>query len=227
MAEVNHDSLQYLTEQDRLSIATYLKTVVSEEPQGLSPSNQQPNLKRGKQVYVKACHICHQKAIMGAPAIGNGPGWFARVKQQGLKSVYRHAINGYNSMPIRGACVTCSDNDVISAVDYLLHESLSRSQWEDLKSGEMSKVIASGKQVYKDNCSVCHDEGKLGAPKLGDKKAWAPIINKNIDVLIENTVQGEHHPKNGGCKHCTTSEVIDAVKYMVTESKTEGNYQLW
>ncbi len=32
MAEVNHNSLSYLTEQDRLAIATYLKSVVSEEP---------------------------------------------------------------------------------------------------------------------------------------------------------------------------------------------------
>ncbi len=53
------------------------------------------------------------------------------------------------------------------------------------------------------------------------------IIAQNMDVLIEHTINSEDHPKNGGCKHCTTGEVIDAIKYMVSQSKTEGNYSLW
>lgn len=227
MAEVNHNSLSYLTEEDQLAIATYLKTVVSEEPLGVPPSHKQPTLKRGKQVYVNSCIICHQDGKMGAPLIGNGPGWFMRLKDSGLTGLYRHAIHGYNSMPPRGACVTCSDEDVISAVDYLLNKSLSRSQWIDLKSGGAQKFPANGKTLYNENCAVCHNTGKLGAPKIGDKEAWKPLIAQNMDVLIENTVMGKAHPVNGGCKHCTTREVIDAIKYMVSQSKTEGNYSLW
>jgi hypothetical protein len=37
-------------------------------------------------------------------------------------------------MPPKGACVTCSDNDIISAVDYLLNESLTRAQAQRLKT---------------------------------------------------------------------------------------------
>ncbi len=227
MAEVNHNSLTYLTSEDQLAIATYLKTVVSEEPLGLPASDEQPTLKRGKQVYVKACIICHQNGEMGAPQIGNGSSWYARLKDNGLTGLYRHAINGYNSMPIKGACVTCSDNDVIAAADYLLNKSLSRSQWRDLSAGGTKKFPANGKNIYEENCSVCHTEGKLGAPKLGDKTAWSPLIAKNIDVLVENVVKGKNHPTNGDCKLCTTGEIMDAVKYIVSQSKTEGNYSLW
>lgn len=227
MAEVNHNSLSYLTVEDQLAIATYLKTVVSEEPLGVEPSEQQPTLKRGKQVYVNTCIMCHQNGEMTAPRIGNGANWYMRLKNSGLTGLYRHAINGYNSMPVKGACVTCSDNDVIASVDYILNKSLSRSQWLDVESGGAKKFPSNGKDIYNENCSVCHNDGKLGAPKIGDKEIWKPLIAQNFDVLVEKTVHGKGHPINGGCEHCTTGEVIDAIKYIVSQSKTEGNFSLW
>ena len=128
MAEVNHDSLHYLTLDDQLAIATYLKTVKSGDPFAMKPSNKPPTLSRGRQVYGRACVICHQNGEMSAPVIGNSSNWYDRGKRAGLKGLYRHAIKGYNSMPIKGACVTCSDNDIVAAVDYILDRSLTRSQ---------------------------------------------------------------------------------------------------
>ena len=124
MAEVNHNSLGYLTDEDHLAIATYIKTVETPDPLSLPPSDKKPSLSRGKQVYRKACTICHDDNQMGAPLIGDSANWYMRLSSTGLNDLYRHAIDGYNSMPVRGACVTCSDNDIISAVDYLLNESL-------------------------------------------------------------------------------------------------------
>jgi cytochrome c5 len=227
MAEVNHNSLSYLTDEDRLAIATYLKTVVSQEPLGVPGSEAQPTLKRGKQVYINSCIICHQKGNMSAPLNGDGSNWYRRLRHSGLTGLYRHAIYGYNSMPVKGACVTCSDNDIIAATDYILNNSLSRSQWRDLMSGGPAKFPANGKDIYNENCSACHNEGKDGAPKIGDKAVWKPIIAKNMDVMIEEALNGSSHPKNAGCKLCTTSEVIEAIKYMVSQSKTEGNFSLW
>ena len=227
MAEVNHNSLQYLTQDDRLAIATYLKTVVSNEPLGVHASDAQPTLKRGKQVYVKACIICHQDGKMSAPLNGDGANWYRRLKHSGLTGLYRHTINGYNSMPVKGACVTCSENDLIAAVDYILNDSLSRSQWRDLAAGRSAKYPANGKDIYQESCSICHQDGKDGAPKTGDKTAWEPLIAQNMDVLLEKTLSSDAHPKNGGCNLCTTGEILEAIKYMVSQSKTEGNYSLW
>jgi len=227
MAEVNHNSLSHLTEEDRLAIATYLKTVVSEESVGVPASNAQPTLKRGKQVYINSCIICHQDGKMSAPLNGDGPNWYNRLKTSGLTGLYRHAISGYNSMPVKGACVTCSDNDIIAATDYILNNSLSRSQWLDLSSGRAAKYPANGRDIYNESCAMCHNEGKNGAPKIGDKEIWKPLIAKNIDTLLENALKGGAHPANGGCKLCTTGEVLEAIKYMVSRSKAEGNYSLW
>jgi len=200
---------------------------VSKEPLGVEPSEEQPTLKRGKQVYVNACIICHQNGEMGAPRIGDGANWYMRLQDQGLSGLYRHAIRGYNSMPVKGACVTCSDNDIIAAINYILNKSLNRSQWTELSKGGSAKYPSDGAAVYKENCSVCHSDGKLGAPKLGDKEAWEPLIAQNMDVLITKTLRGEHHPKHGGCKYCTSEEIIEAIKYMVSQSKEKGNYSLW
>ncbi|MGC1183335.1 c-type cytochrome [Legionella sp.] len=227
MAEVNHNSMKYLTDADTMAVATYLKTVESKEPLGLPASNAAPSLSRGKKVYYTACVICHQDGQMSAPLIGDAVNWYSRLKTSGLTGLYRRAIHGYNSMPVKGACVTCSDNDVISAVDYILNESLTRTELTDLKSGGATKFPTNGVDVYNENCAVCHNEGKSGAPKIGDKEAWKPLIAKNMDVLIENTIHGKNHPKNGGCEQCTSNEIIKAIKYMVSQSKTEGNYSLW
>ena len=82
--------------------------------------------------------------------------------------------------------------------------------------------------MYQKVCSVCHAQGKLGAAMLGDKKAWAPLIEKNMDVLIRNTIDGKGNmPPKGGCSECTNSDIIAAVKFMVNESAEKGDYILW
>lgn len=140
MAEVNHNSLGYLTKEDHLAIATYLKTVVSEEQYSLPPSlDDKPSLERGREVYMNTCIICHQEGAMSAPRIGNSANFYMRVKNAGIEGLYKRTIKGFNSMPIKGSCVTCSDNDIKSAVDYLLNESLTRSQWLILKASKEKK----------------------------------------------------------------------------------------
>lgn len=227
MADVNHDSLGYLTREDQLAIATYVKTVVSEEPLGLPPSNEAPSLARGRQVYLHACIICHQNGEMTAPLIGNGPNWTMRLKNNGLKALYKNAIDGYNSMPPKGACVTCSDNDIMSAVDYLLNESLSRSEWLDIQADRLEDAPKTGKDIYDAKCAVCHNSGNLGAPKLGDQATWSKLADKNLDVLVQHTLNSDHHPKQAACADCSTEDVIEAIKYILGESTPNKNYTLW
>src|SRR5690606_14261206 len=110
-----------------------------------------------------------------------------------------------------------------AAVDYILNKSLTRSQWRDLAVAGTVKYPASGKDIYNESCAICHNDGKQGAPKLGDKEAWKPLLNKNIDILVSNVLHDGAHAKNAGCKKCSTGELIEAIKYMVSQSKTEGN----
>lgn len=232
MVQVNHNSLSHLTEADRLAMAEYLKNVSSEQPNGVAnPSDAEPTLKRGKQVYLNSCNLCHQRGETGAPIIGSSANWYKRVQERGVPALYEHTINGYNSMPIKGACVTCSDNDIKSAVDYLLKQSLTRSQWQALnnaqpRNAKLSEAV--GQKIYNENCAQCHDNGEFGAQIIGDQATWRPLIAKNMDVLITNTIRGKGQmPEKGGCAHCTNPELIAAVKYIVDKSKSKGDFDLW
>lgn len=134
MAEVNHDSLKYLTREDHVAIAVYLKTVESIDPLSVPPrEDSQSSWERGKQVYRAVCTTCHERGEMEAPRLGNSHNWAMRTKDRGLGTLYVHAIDGFNSMPPKGACVMCSAQDVKDAVDYLLGESLTRTQWHNLR----------------------------------------------------------------------------------------------
>ena len=58
---------------------------------------------------------------------------------------------------------------------------------------------ADGKAVYEKTCAVCHATGLAGAPKFGDKAAWAPRIATGIDALHNSALHGKNAmPPKGG-----------------------------
>lgn len=84
---------------------------------------------------------------MSAPLIGSSANWYLRLKDSGIQGLYRHVIEGFNFMPVKGACVDCSENDIISSVDYILNESLTHAQWTELKKGGAAKFPGKSKTV--------------------------------------------------------------------------------
>lgn len=228
MAEVNHNSLSKLTETDQIAIATYLKSVESKQPIELDLVHYQSTSARGKMIYEEACAICHQEGQAGAPRIGNANNWKSRLKK-GVSILYTNTINGFNSMPTKGACVTCTDDEIRAAVDYLLSRSLTVAQKRQLLVQTKPKnPLRSGQKIYDDYCSECHKSDQSNAPRIGDVEAWKPYLRQNMEILIAKTIQGGYRkPPNGGCADCSTSEIIEAVKYIVQQSSTDGDYTKW
>lgn len=75
-----------------------------------------------------------------------------------------------------------------------------------------------GQKIYQASCQACHVAGVAGAPKLGDKAAWAPRIAKGNDALYTSVKNGLNAmPPKGGCMSCGEDELRAAVDYMVTE----------
>lgn len=78
---------------------------------------------------------------------------------------------------------------------------------------------ATGKAVYEKSCAVCHKAGIAGAPKTGDKAAWAALNAKGIDALTAVAISGKGAmPAKGGNPSLSDDEVRAAVEYMVEES---------
>jgi cytochrome c5 len=78
----------------------------------------------GPQVYNQACFVCHSApGVGGAPVVGDAEAWAGRV-EQGLETLFDHAINGYQGdagfMPGKGGNMALSDDEVRAAVEYLV-----------------------------------------------------------------------------------------------------------
>ncbi|MFV8784056.1 c-type cytochrome [Microbulbifer sp. SA54] len=76
----------------------------------------------GSDVYSGHCAACHSTGAAGAPKFGDAGAWAPRIAQ-GMDTLYTHAINGFNAMPAKGLCMTCSDDEVKAAVDHMVENS--------------------------------------------------------------------------------------------------------
>ena len=77
-----------------------------------------------------------------------------------------------------------------------------------------------GQTVYAKTCGACHNSGVMGAPKLGDKAAWASRIKEGLDELTEDAIEGEDKmPPRGGNSKLSDAEVKAAVQYMMDNSQ--------
>ena len=80
------------------------------------------NAKPGQSTYNEACISCHNPGISGAPRLGDTDAWQARIAK-GRQALVNSTINGLNSMPAKGMCWRCSNEDLGNAVDYILEQS--------------------------------------------------------------------------------------------------------
>jgi len=77
-----------------------------------------------------------------------------------------------------------------------------------------------GKKVFDGVCTACHTAGVAGAPKFGDKAAWAPRIATGMDTMVNVALHGKGAmPPKGGNPALSDAEIRAAVEYMVSHSK--------
>lgn len=92
--------------------------------------------------------------------------------------------------------------------------------------GAVSMIVAApasaadGAAVFDKNCKMCHGAGMMGAPKVGDKAAWAPRIAQGTATLEEHALKGfKGMPAKGGKAALSDDDVKAAVAHMVEASK--------
>jgi len=222
MLEVDHDSLRYLTHTDLLAIATYLKSVQSQTPPKPRTSGGP-----GASVYEGYCAGCHATGSGGAPKYGDVTAWDTLLKG-GMDKLYVEAIHGIASMPAKGTCLSCTDPEIKAAVDYMITAVKGETAKGPAIPPPKPLTLEDGKHIYDENCSVCHNSGFKEAPQPGDQKTWEPIIHTGLMAAYQNVLTGQAgHVPRGGCMDCTDGEIKAAIKYMMTTSSPNKNFELW
>ena len=76
-----------------------------------------------------------------------------------------------------------------------------------------------GKKAYEASCSVCHATDAMGAPRVGDKKAWAAVLKKGVDKVYDNAINGKGGMPPKGGTSLSDEKIKEIVDYMVSASK--------
>lgn len=213
--------------------------VADEEPVAQAPARE----RTGKEVVDTACAACHATGAAGAPKTGDKGQWEARLGQ-GFDTLVSHALNGFKGMPARGGNPTLTDLEVTRAVAWLVGEvgmkvevpepaaaapapaapaaaaSAGSAAAPQAAAGSGPAAdVARGETVYKQACSACHQMGVAGAPRLGDRAAWAPRLQQGLQTLQQHALQGiRGMPPKGGRLDMADEWILDAVAFMVQQS---------
>jgi cytochrome c5 len=197
----------------------------------------------GKQVFDAVCAACHASGALGAPKIGDKAAW-GKLITQGLDKLSGLAISGIRNMPPRGGNPSLSDIEVTRAVAFMANEAGANFKEPPAKPAAAkpkaeapaaaaatapaakSEIAAKpaakadGKATYEKACAACHATGVAGAPKAGDKGAWAPRIQSGANALYTSALKGKGAmPPKGGNASLSDDEVKAAVDYLASLAK--------
>ncbi len=178
----------------------------------------------GEQVFTAVCTSCHTPGALGAPKFNSKSDWGPRIGQ-GYDTLVTHALEGIRQMPPRGGSPDLSDIEVARAVAYMANAG-GASFKEPAAAAPAAggtgggKIdLAKGKATYDSTCVACHGTGVAGAPKFGDKTAWAPRIKQGFETLYQNAIKGKNAmPPKGGNASLTDADMANAVAYLVKEA---------
>jgi cytochrome c5 len=183
--------------------------------------------KSGEQVFKSVCTACHTAGVAGAPKVGDKAAWAPRIKQ-GLAGLLASATKGKGAMPPKGGDASLSDDEITRAIVYMANQSGAKFKEPAApktaaaapQQAAAAPAAADGKKVFDGTCTACHSTGVAGAPKLGDKAAWAPRIKTGIDTLMQSATKGKGAmPPKGGNAALSDAEVRAAIEYMISQSK--------
>ncbi len=202
-------------------------------------------LKSGQEVFKAQCTTCHAAGVAGAPKLGDAPAWAPRIAA-GFDSLVQSALKGKNAMPPQ-AGGDFNDVEIALGVAYMANAAGGKFAEPKAPEGAASApAVAStpaaapapaaaspaaasaapqaasagaGEALYKQTCVACHGAGVAGAPKLGDKAAWAPRVAQGLPALVQSAIKGKNAMPPKGGSNAPDQEIHAAVEYMVNAAK--------
>lgn len=111
------------TEEDAASEAAAPEATVEESasaeaaPTAAAPASAG---RSGEEVYKTACIACHATGVAGAPLTGDTAAWQARYDAEGgIDALIAISKAGKGAMPPMGTCVSCTDDELKSSIEFM------------------------------------------------------------------------------------------------------------
>src|SRR5471030_280204 len=177
----------------------------------------QSDERSGKTVVEGTCANCHATGANGSPKIGDQAAW-SKLASQSLSSLTKVVLKGIRQMPPHGGNMQLTDTEIKRAVTYMVNQS--GGHWIEPTSKQKTPVKRTGEQIVKMRCSNCHETGKGGAPKIGDRDAWIPRLKDGLDATVRSAINGHGGmPARGGMPNLSDAEMKEAITYMINRGR--------
>jgi cytochrome c5 len=175
----------------------------------------------GQMVYDSICATCHAAGISGAPKFGEAAAWRLHLAK-GFETLVKHAIEGFNAMPAKGGDPSLTDEEVTRAVAYMGNSAGANFTEPPVLNASIAIKLdpeVKGKEIYTTVCMTCHAAGLVGAPKFGDKAAWASRLKNGIDEAIKVAIVGKGMMPPKGGYGGSDEEFAAAARYLINHSQ--------
>lgn len=199
-------------------------------------------LQNGEAVFKAQCAACHAAGVAGAPKLGDAAAWSARITA-GFDALLQTALKGKGAMAPQGGG-DFNDTEIGRAVVFMANAGGARfaepaapaSSAEQAAQAPVAQAVppapasspapaaaaapvaaaggGAGEALYQQSCQVCHAAGVAGAPKFGDKAAWAARLPAGIDALYNSVVKGKGAMPPRAGTQASDADLRAAVEFM-------------
>lgn len=118
-------------------------------------------------------------------------------------------------------CIKENVNDLLLKVKNDLATDIQQpvSTVRDLPKNDAKGKISLGEKIYNESCTACHSNEAIGAPVLGNKKAWAAVTAKGVEQVYANAINGVNAMPPRGGADLTDEQMKEVINYMINSSK--------
>ncbi|MEP1472893.1 MAG: c-type cytochrome [Halieaceae bacterium] len=94
-------------------------------------------------------------------------------------------------------------------------ENRSNSRATEILSRELRPADTALAEIYGRSCRSCHTVAATGSPLTGDAAAWAVRMDKGMNVLLDNVINGYGGmPPFGLCMDCDAEQFEALIRFM-------------
>lgn len=145
--------------------------------------------------------------------------------KQGVRNMTNFLSNPSNYGTGTRCMTDCIKEDVESLTMRIKNDLASSaaqplSTERSLPKKEETGAVHPGQALYDANgCAGCHANAAIGAPVVGDKDAWATVLEKGIDKVYANAIHGVNAMPPKGGTNLSDEKFKQIIDYMIEASK--------